>query len=73
MLQGPNRKRPDGLHATRLVALFAAGCLLFSFPLLSLFEGPGRPFGLPLLPAALFVLWALLICALAWISARGDD
>jgi len=57
----------------RLLALFVVGCLLFNFPLLSLWDHPARLFGLPLLPTALFLLWGLLIAALALIIERADD
>lgn len=64
----------SGLAAQRLVALFVAGWLLFNFPLLSLWlRGAELSVGgWPLLPAALFIGWALLIAVLAWISERGD-
>lgn len=68
----PDRGAPS-LRGPRLLALFAAGCLLMNFPLLSLFDRDLRVAGLPLLPLALFVVWALLIAALAVISERGDD
>lgn len=47
----------------RLVALFAVGLLLFNGPLLRLW----------LAPLALFVLWAALIAALAWLLERGGE
>jgi hypothetical protein len=58
------------LLTQRLLALFAAGMLLLNFPLLRLWLGAdpaaGRSVvGLPLLPLALFVIWGLLIAALA--------
>lgn len=61
------------LLAQRLLALFGAGWLLWSFPLLRLWQGeaPAAPgggdtvFGLPLLPVALFAAWLLLIALLA--------
>ena len=49
------------VEAQRLVALFILGCLLFSYPLLSLFNTGGTVFGIPLLYAYLFGVWALLI------------
>ncbi|MCG4454318.1 hypothetical protein LJY18_13545 [Pseudomonas sp. MMS21-TM103] len=52
------------LRAQRLVALFMLGCLLFSYPLLALFDSGGEVFGIPLLFAYLFVAWALLIVAM---------
>ena len=68
----PERSAP-ALRAPRLLALFAVGCLLMNFPLLSLFDRDLRVAGLPLLPLALFVFWALLIAALALVSERGED
>lgn len=56
----------------KLLALFAAGALLFNFPLLRLWLGEGLWFGLPRLPLALFVAWALLIALLAWWMERAD-
>ena len=55
-----------GLRAQRLLALFAGGWLLFNFPLLGLWDQDATLWGIPLFPAALFVLWALLIAVLAW-------
>jgi hypothetical protein len=48
----------------RLAALFAAGWLLFDFPLMQLWLQH---------PALLFVGWALLLAALAWLMERRDD
>ncbi len=61
-----------GLGYQRLLALFVAGGLLFNFPLLRIFELDALLFGLPLLPTALFVVWALLIAALAWLMERAS-
>ena len=49
------------IPAQRLVALFVLGWLLFSFPLLSLFNRGGTVFGIPLLYAYLFGVWVGLI------------
>ena len=57
------------IQAQRLVALFVLGCLLFSFPLLALFNTGGTVFGIPVLYAYLFISWALLI-ALAALAVR---
>lgn len=59
------------IRAQRLVALFAAALLLFNFPLLALWDHELLVLGLPLFPAALFGVWALLIAALAWLLERG--
>ncbi len=63
----------QGLAAQRLVALFFAGWALFNFPLLALWDHDVRVFGLPLFPLALFVVWALLIAALAWVVEHDTD
>ena len=64
-----------GLNAQRLVALFAGGWLIFNFPLLALWDRNATFFGIPLFPAALFLLWAVLIAAMAWLMERSprDD
>ena len=63
----------QGLDAQRLVALFVAGLALFNFPLLALWDHDVRVLGLPLFPSALFLIWALMIAALAWIVERAPD
>jgi hypothetical protein len=57
----------------RLVGLFALALLLFNFPLLALWDRDLLIWGLPLFPAALFLLWALLIAALAWLMEQLPD
>jgi len=52
----------------RLVALFLLGCLLFNYPLLSLFNNPVEIFGIPLLYAYLFAVWGLLIALMALVT-----
>jgi hypothetical protein len=61
-----------GLRSQRLMALFAAGALLFNFPLLALWDRDALILGVPLFPAALFMLWAALIALLALIVEGGD-
>lgn len=53
----------------RMLGLFAAGALLFNPPILNLVGG--TIFGWPALYLYLFLLWALLIAAVALISERG--
>lgn len=60
----------DALVAQRLVALFWAALLLLNFPLLALWDHDARWWGLPLFPAALLMLWAVLIAVLAWVVER---
>ncbi len=45
----------------RLVALFLFGCVLFNYPILSLFDLEIPIFGLPLLLVYIFGIWCLLI------------
>jgi hypothetical protein len=45
----------------RLIALFILGCLLFNFPLLSIFNEPRTVLGIPLLYVYVFVAWLALI------------
>jgi hypothetical protein len=56
----------------RLVGLFLLGCLLFSYPMLALFNVRATLFGVPLLYAYLFAAWALLIAIVAYIMERTD-
>jgi hypothetical protein len=62
-----------GLGGQRLVALFVAGGLLLNFPLLALWDRDATVLGLPLFPAALFVLWGGLIALLGSIAERMPD
>jgi hypothetical protein len=52
-----------------MLGLFAAGALLFNPPILNLVGG--TIFGWPALYLYLFLLWALLIAAVALISERS--
>ncbi|MBK7514200.1 MAG: hypothetical protein IPI51_00955 [Betaproteobacteria bacterium] len=61
------------LGQQRLLALFAAGLLAFNFPLLALWDVEATLWGLPLFPAALFLVWALLIAVLGVISESIAD
>ncbi len=63
----------QGLGAQRLVALFVAGWVALNFPLLALWDVDVRVLGLPLFPLALFVLWGMLIGALAWVVERSHE
>ena len=63
----------NGLGSQRLVALFGVGVLLFNFPLLALWDRNAMLFGVPLFPAALFIIWGLLIGALGWLVEHPSD
>lgn len=60
------------LKGQRLVALFLLGCLLFNFPLLSLFTGNMRLWGIPLIYIYVFVAWFAIIALMALIIERKD-
>ena len=62
----------ESLRTQRLLALFFAGLALFNFPLLALWDRDALILGVPLFPAALFMVWSVLIALLALIVERGD-
>ena len=62
-----------GLGRQRLMAVFVAGGLLLNFPLLALWDRDVTWLGLPLFPAALFMLWGVLIVLIGWFSERLPD
>lgn len=59
-------------RTTKLIGLFLLGYLLFNHPLISLFNLPALVWGIPLLYAYLFGVWALIIFLMALI-AKGNS
>ena len=57
--------RESGAKGQRLIALFVLGCLLFNYPVLSLFNASAEAFGVPVLYAYIFAAWALLVALMA--------
>ena len=55
----------------RLIALFVLGCVLFNYPVLSLFNVASEAFGVPVLYAYIFVAWALLVALMALVVEAG--
>ena len=55
----------------RLVALFIFGCVLFNYPVLSLFNVAAVAFGVPVLYAYIFAAWALLVGLMALVVETG--
>jgi hypothetical protein len=64
--------RPS-VKGQRLAALFLLGFLLFNYPLLTLFVGPPRAWGIPLLYVYVFAVWAGLIGLMVLVVERRDD
>ena len=58
------------LTGERLVAAFLCGCVLFNYPLLSLFDRGTDLFGIPLIFVYVFAAWAGLIAVMAWFIER---
>ncbi len=56
----------SGAKGQRRAALFVLGCLLFNYPVLSLFNVPADIFGVPVLYAFIFAAWTLLIALMAF-------
>lgn len=56
----------------RLIAIVLLGCVLFNYPVLSLFSKPNALFGIPLLYFYLFAIWALLIGLMAYVIERRE-
>ncbi|MBL8392624.1 MAG: hypothetical protein JNN21_12255, partial [Candidatus Accumulibacter sp.] len=45
------------LGRDRLIATFLAGCVLFNYPLLSVFDRPSEIFDIPMIFAYIFFAW----------------
>jgi hypothetical protein len=58
---------------SRLAALFLLGCLLFNYPLLTIFNVRATVLGIPLLYAYLFCAWALVIGLVAAVVAERRE
>ncbi|WP_301102104.1 hypothetical protein [Propionivibrio sp.] len=61
------------LTGERLVAVFLCGCVLFNYPLLSLFDRRVDLFGIPLIYVYVFTAWAGLIALMAWFTERRGE
>ena len=59
--------RESEAKGQRLIALFIFGCLLFNYPVLSLFNVAAEAFGVPVLYAYIFAAWALLVAMMAYV------
>lgn len=62
---------PDAPKFKRLIGTFLLGCLLFNYPILSLFNRTAASPGIPLLFLYIFISWAVIIALIALFS-RSD-
>ncbi len=65
--------RETTLKGQRLVALFLLGCLMFNYPMLSLFAGPALYSGIPEIFLYLFAAWGAIIGAMALIAESREQ
>ncbi|HEV8720049.1 MAG TPA: hypothetical protein VGW77_05360 [Candidatus Binatia bacterium] len=63
----------SGITGQRLAAIFLLGCVLFNYPLLSLFNKPWKTLDVPLLYIYIFGAWALLIGVMAYVIERRRE
>ena len=64
--------KKSGPAMARLVCIFLAGCLAFSYPVIALFNVPARVLGVPVLYAYLFAAWLALIVLVAVLMERRE-
>jgi hypothetical protein len=60
------------IKSQRFVALCMLGMLLFNYPILTVFNVSGTLFGVPVLYAYLFIVWAGLIALMALVAESLD-
>ena len=66
-------ERPPSQRAqSAAVVVPFLGLFLLLPPLIDLFVGPQRPFGIPLIVLYVFGVWAALVMAAAWLAPRLD-
>lgn len=58
----------ERLKGARLAAAAVLALLLFNYPFLAVFDTDSLVFGLPVLWAYLFTVWAAIIALAAWIA-----
>lgn len=62
--------RKPGIDNDELIAIFMFGCVLFNYPILSLFNAASDVLGVPILYVYLFAAWGCVIALLAWVAER---
>jgi hypothetical protein len=60
----------DTYKNKRLVSVFLLGCLMFNYPILSIFDLPRLVLGIPLLYLYILCAWALLIFLVGLITSK---
>jgi Na+-driven multidrug efflux pump len=63
----------SGITRQRLAAIFLLGCVVFNYPLLSLFNKPEEILDVPLLYIYIFALWVVLIALMAYVIEKRKD
>jgi len=58
----------ENIKNKRLFCLFLLGCLIFNYPIISLFNHELFIFGIPILFVFLFFAWILVIIAMVFIT-----
>ncbi len=61
-----------GMTSQRLIALSLTGIAFLNFPLIALWDKDVHILGWPLLPFGLFLIWGILIAALAWVMEKRN-
>ena len=61
------------VRGQRLAALCLLGFVLFSYPLLAVFNVQGTVFGIPVLYAYFFIAWGALIALMALVIERRRE
>lgn len=59
---------PESLKGRRLVGLFLLGCILFNYPIISLFNINSYLFGIPILYIYLFGIWLFIIVLIVFVT-----
>jgi hypothetical protein len=63
----------ESIKNKRLAGLFLLGCVVFNYPLLSLFNLKRMLYGLPLFYLYVFAAWSLMIILLIIITHRSSS
>jgi hypothetical protein len=62
----------DSIKNKRLVGLFLLGCMVFNYPLLSLFNLKRMFYGLPLFYLYIFTVWSVMIILLIVVTNHSS-